>query len=198
MAAITAWSKHYPLIIKPSHLWLLILQAVAIHVEQHAEDLRGKWVIHTGKKELSVMRNNFVKGSMDNDWESVIKEFVEQIDKNTINNVVPLLNSDYSTSNGTENISCKVTIMDICKSYFDYKIYTLCGFPKIILNGTKQDWILLKEKSETLLKNQCEKEFGSKWSEALLPIIDRFINAYDGNIDCLFWNSMIKKRCSSW
>jgi len=49
------------------------------------------------------------------------------------------------------------------------------------------------KKCKSLLKNQCEEKFALKWSESLLPILDRFINAYDGEIDCLFWNSMIKQ-----
>merc|ERR1711933_383971 len=35
------------------------------------------------------------------------------------------------------------------------------------------------------------------WSESLLPILDRFIAVYDGDIDCVFWNSMIKRGAMS-
>ena len=36
------------------------------------------------------------------------------------------------------------------------------------------------------------KQFGQTWSNTLLPILDRFIAVYDGDIDCIFWNSMVR------
>ena len=83
--------------------------------------------------------------------------------------------------------------MDICKSYFDFTVMTFCGFPKITLTGTKQDWIKIYNKTKILLKTKVESNFGEKWGKSLLPILERFIIAFDGKIDCLFWNSMIKR-----
>ena len=82
--------------------------------------------------------------------------------------------------------------MDICKNYFSYHAYTFCGFPEITLDGTKQDWIKLKQKTIKLLNEKVDKKFGMEWGKALLPLLDRFIVAFDGQIDCAFWNSMIK------
>ena len=83
--------------------------------------------------------------------------------------------------------------MDICKNYFEYSFRTACGFPKIILTGTKQDWVKLYHKTEKLLNTKVDPYFGKKWGNALLPILKRFVMAFDGKIDCLFWNSMIKR-----
>lgn len=52
VAAFQAFKEHRPLIISPDHIWLLILQAFAVHVRQNAEELRHKFVAHDGKKEL--------------------------------------------------------------------------------------------------------------------------------------------------
>merc|ERR1719295_1316111 len=192
-ASMTAWSMHYPFRFKPEHIWLLILQGVAVHVDQNAEKLRKKYVNHEGKMTLTVRRDGFVLGSDENDWEGVIEEFVEQIDANTVKDTVQLFDCDFSGSTMMEKICAKVTIMDICKNYFSYRIYSMCGFPQITLDGTKEDWIRLKQKTSALLKDKVDKEFGSRWGSALLPLLDRFIAAFDGNIDCLFWNSMIKR-----
>ncbi len=82
-AALQAWSNHYSFKIKPEHIWLLILQGVATHVDKNAEKLRDKYVQHDGKMTLLIDRDNFTVGDKNNDWISVINEFVEQIDKNT-------------------------------------------------------------------------------------------------------------------
>merc|ERR1719474_1979630 len=192
-AAIDSWSSHYPIRFKPEHIWLLILQGVAVHVDRNAEKLRTKYVNHKETMTLRVERDDFVLGSAKNDWEGVIEEFVEQIDSNTVKDTVQLFDCDFSGSTMMDKICTKVTIMDICKNYFNYMVCSMCGFPQITLDGTRSDWIRLKQKTSYLLKNKVDEQFGAQWSESLLPLLDRFIGAFDGEIDCLFWNSMIKR-----
>eukprot|EP01084_Bolivina_argentea_P041694 76955_1 len=63
-----AYAKHYPLLIKPQHIFILIIQAISIHVDKNAEQLRYKFVDHEDKMQLIVPTNaKFVKGSHDND-----------------------------------------------------------------------------------------------------------------------------------
>eukprot|EP00483_Globobulimina_turgida_P002237 UN02239 len=189
-SSLTAWSQHYPFRFRAEHIWLLILQSVAVHVDQNAEKLRKKYVDHDGKKELLVE----ISGNPSpKEWMSTIENFVNQIDKNTVEDTCKLFDCNFTTSILTEKIATKVTIMDICKNYFSYRCMTLCGFPQITLDGSKQDWIKLKQKTVKLLNEKVDKKFGAKWGQALLPLLDRFIAAYDGNIDCVFWNSMIKR-----
>merc|ERR1719474_2151866 len=192
-ASVDAWSSHYPIRFKPEHIWLLILQGVAVHVDQNAEKLRAKYVNHRGKMMLKIQRNDLRMGSTKNDWEGVIEDFVEQIDANTVKDTVQLFDCDFSGSTLMEKICSKVTIMDICKNYFEYMFCTDCGFPQITLDGTKSDWVRLKQKTNYLLKNKVDRQSGAEWGESLLPLLDRFIGAFDGEIDCLFWNSMIKR-----
>ena len=192
-ASLDAWANHYPIRFKPEHIWLLVLQGVAVHVDLNAEQLRTKYVNHDGKMKLVVRRDDFILGSDKNDWEGVIEEFVEQIDANTVKDTAQLFDCDFSGSTKMEKVCTKVTIMDICKNYFVYEVRTLCGFPQITLDGNREDWIRLKEKTSVLLKDKVDEQFGSEWAEALIPLLDRFIGAFDGEIDCLFWNSMIKR-----
>ena len=189
-SSLTAWSEHYPFRFRVEHIWLLILQAVAVHVDQNAEKLRNKYVTHSGKKELTV---DVSPNPSYQEWINVIKQFASQIDKNTVNDTCKLFECDFSTSSLTEKIATKVTIMDVCKNYFEYGMMTCCGFPQITLDGNKEDWIQLKQKTVKLLNEKVDKKFGVEWSKSLLPLLDRFIVAFDGQIDCVFWNSMIKR-----
>eukprot|EP01083_Nonionella_stella_P072920 196832_1 len=188
-----AYSEHYPLLIKPEHIFLLILQAIAVHVDKNAEKLRSKYVHHdSGKKQLHLSRDEFVRGSPDNDWQGVVSEFIQQIDKNTKKDVVPLFDSNFTSSTLNEKIAAKITLMSTCKNYFEYSMSTiLCGFPAITLGGTLQDWELLRDKVQTLLKGKVDNKFGKQWSVSLIPILDRFIAAFKGDISMVFWNSMV-------
>merc|ERR1712013_674777 len=64
------------------------------------------------------------------------------------------------------------------------------------LRGTQKDWVAMKQKLIALLKTKVTKEFGKRWGDAVLPVLDRFIDAFDGKIDCLFWNSMLRRGAS--
>lgn len=49
----------------------MILQGVSIHVGEHSEEVRSKWVLHEGKKKLNVRCDDFKMGQR-NDWASVV------------------------------------------------------------------------------------------------------------------------------
>ena len=115
------------------------------------------------------------KGNRKNDWAGVIDEFCEQIDKNTVKDTVELLEADFSNATKIDKVNAKITIMDICKNYFSYTVRTCCGFPKITLTGTKEDWIKIYNKTEKLLKTKVDATFGKKWGNALLPVLQRYI-----------------------
>ena len=115
-------------------------------------------------------------GNRKNDWSGVIDEFCDQIDKNTMKDSISLLEADFSNATKIDKINAKITIMDICKNYFEYLCCTHCGFPRITLTGTKQDWVKIYNKSEKLLKEKVDPEFGKTWSKALLPILQRYVD----------------------
>lgn len=54
----------------------------------------------------------------------------------------------FTQTTATENISMQVTVMDVAKNYFEYKMTTICGYPKVILEGTLEDWQLIRVNAE--------------------------------------------------
>ena len=50
----TAHTNHYPIRIKPDHIWLLIIQGFSHHVNINSFELRSMFVTFEGKKELVV------------------------------------------------------------------------------------------------------------------------------------------------
>jgi len=196
IAAVSeAFARHYPLALRPQHFWLLIAQAVAVHVDLNAESVRAQWVPHEGKKTLEVRCDEFVLGEA-NDWASTVSgksdSFAAQIAANTMSGVAEALAPPFSGTTHIEDIAQKIVVMNICKNYFDYRCSTLCGFPEITLEGTQADWVLLREAAERLLE-RCEPGFKTKWSSSLLPLLDKLAAARAGEVDASFWNSMCKR-----
>merc|ERR550514_946458 len=198
-AVTTAFAQHYPLALRPQHLWLLVLQGVATHVDLHAEELRQKWVAHQGKETLVVRCDDFVKGRA-NPWDTTVHGradcFAAQITSHLVEGVAGVLSPTFTgaLTTQTESIAQQMVVMDICKNYFTYKCSTMCGFPSITLEGSPQDWQLVRQHAEQLLTQQCQPEFSASWGKALLPVLDKFVTASaTGGADERFWNSMCKR-----
>lgn len=159
-AATAAFAGHYPLAVKPQHFWLMILQSVATHVEQKAEEVRDKWVYHKDKMTLNVNCDEFALGSY-NDWASVVDGkpdcFSRQISKNIVEGLEKELLPDFTNTSPVENIALKVTVMDCVKSFFSFSCSTMCGFPSIEMEGTEQDWVTLRQNAEKLVNTRCTK-----------------------------------------
>merc|ERR1711893_466420 len=187
-SALQAFKNHYPLKITPDIIWITIMQGFARHVDKNAEKFRKDFVSHEGKKVIEIFRDSFVKGGV-NPWENCFPEFCEKIQENLVNpEIKNLVECDYSTTGEIDKVVSQIALMDTMKNYFSYKVTTRCGIPEIELAGEIEDWIKLRENAEKLMCN-FELDF---WFEHLLPILDKFIAAFKGDIDTKFWGSIAK------
>jgi len=179
-----AFDQHRPLILDPDCIWLAISQSLARHIEMNAEELRHHFVNHEGKETIKVVRNNYIKGSQNN-WIDSFDEFSSKI-KDYIGKKHDLIIANFSTTGPLQKAVSEIVLMDSMKSYFSYECYTWCGIPSITLEGTVEDWKLLRSKA------QCLGEFGlSDWVDNhLLPVLDQFVEASQGNVDKKFWKSI--------
>ena len=81
-----------------------------------------------------------------------------------------------------------MSIMSSMKHYLDYECMICgCGIPYINLEGTLDDWVELKKKTENLKKYEI-----NWWIETLIPILDKIVETKKGNIDIEFWRDFIK------
>ncbi|KYF80231.1 hypothetical protein BE11_43925 [Sorangium cellulosum] len=182
-----AYAHHYPLVLTPDAIWLCIAQGFAIHVNENAERLRGKFVRHEGREPLVVTRDDFVKGSPDNDWPCVFGEFSAQIAAH-IGRQRDLVVCDFSTTGPVERAASEIVLMDALQHYFKYELWTVCGIPEITLEGTVDDWISIRRRASALGEYEL-----SWWTRALEPVLDQFVAAARGRVDVPFWEVMFKE-----
>jgi hypothetical protein len=187
-----AYSYHLPLVLSPDNVWLAISQAFAIHVNQHAEELRSLFVSHQGKKTILIEENSFIKGSPYNNWPGTFSSFSKEITNHIGEETAKLITSDFSTTGPVEKTISEIVLMDTVQHYFDYVVRTLCGIPKITLLGTLSDWESIKQRAIQLEKFQCQE-----WIDALCPVLDQFIQAFKGNVSVDFWKSIYKESGGS-
>ena len=78
----------------------MILQGIALHVNQNHEVLREKWVDHEGKLGLLVIRDDFKLGWPTNNWSEVVdgneNSFRFQLESLTVKGLAEDLTPDLS------------------------------------------------------------------------------------------------------
>ncbi len=198
-AAALAFKHHLALSLRPQHLWLVIAQEVAVHVDSNAEALRSRFMLpRSGEKvrlELDITEAA-VRGLGTGDWAEFVESFVRDMELHTQEGVVAALRlstSEMSDTTSAEIVASSITSMAALKSYFSYEMLTMCGFPSITLEGTAADWRALREKAERVVTRFTLPAFSKQWLSALLPVLDRFVAVREGGgIDERFWSSMAK------
>lgn len=181
-----AFADHRPVCLSPDIIWLTLTQGLANHVNMNAEKLRRQFVEHDGKLKLVVRRDDFVKGSPENPWSGVFGEFSEKI-KEHIGPAHSLIVADYSTTGPVERAASEVVLLDAMRSYFEYEVHTLCGIPRIMLEGSVEDWESIGRRVKRWGR------FGLEWwVKPLEPLLDQFVATAQGRIDVEFWKSIYK------
>lgn len=182
----TAYYEHRPLVFSPDMIWLLICQGFSIHINQNSKKFQNQISKHTSKKKITILKQEFEKGK-DNDWSSVFNQFTDSIRANTKDNIADLMIAKFSTTTQVETIAYQVTLMETMKKYFDFDFSTGCGIHSITIEGTPEDWQILKEKTLALRKYDLEI-----WVDGLLPILDEFILASQNKPNPSFWANIYK------
>ncbi|KAJ9059118.1 hypothetical protein DSO57_1005917 [Entomophthora muscae] len=187
-----AYSQHHGLTLSPKKMFITILQGVAIHINQDPEKHRAALGIkHDGKVQLDIRYDNMTLGSAENNWPLVFNTFKMMLGGFLPEDIFSQLEKPFTTSTDLSVVVTSITIMDSFKAYFEYILSTLCGIPEVTLQGTPEDWIDLKNRTQNLLQRL---EGLDKWEATLVPVLDQFISASQGKPDVEFWKSIYKLR----
>ena len=180
-----AFAEHRPLILSPDAIWITILQGLAMHVRLHREELQPLLVAHTGRKALELYLD-IDPDSPESAWHEVISGFAGLLN-DEVEGSSSLL-SDFSTTGAVEKLVSQVCLLDVFESFFEYILFSGCGFPEIILTGEQDDWMRLRQKIELL--QPFKMDF---WLPHLREIADHFCLAIKGDVDLTHWQNMYKQ-----
>ena len=190
-AALQAFCHHIGFVLAPQQLFLVILQQIGIHVNCNSDQLRSQFVTFDEKKKIVVEVST---SPSEEEWARAFQNIRQQIAENTVPDTYDLFSLEpFSTASINEKVAGDITLMDVCQSFFDYSFMSLCGIPYFILEGTVEDWELLREKVEQLITRKTLPELQARWLPALLPTLDKIIRTRRGEEnDKFFWESFFK------
>lgn len=174
-SAVMAYNLHHHLRIRPEDVWLSILTQLSFYINAHAEELRGKFVAHEGKKELEV---RFDIGSRYTiDYGVFAKKMTQEIEKNIVD---PELREwalpAFTTTTDNDLVVASVLLMGVVQKYFDYKCCICCGLPSVTLLGEKADWEIILKRLDKLETFGAEP---TQFCALLRPVISHFVKSFD-------------------
>ena len=173
-SAITAYSRHHHLRIRPDDVWTAILTQFSFYVNAHAEELRSRFVAHEGKTLLEVKAagNRYTV-----DFGRMAQRMTDHIDQNVVD---PTLRGwiipNFSTTHKNDITVAAVLMMSTFQKYFEFKFTLMCGIPTVTLLGERADWENILHRLEKL------KEFGKEciaWYEMLHAVLRRFVESFN-------------------
>jgi len=179
----SAFSDHIPLKIDPDDIWLIFLAQVSLLVGNNPEKYRNSFVNHSGKQTIEIRNDSLVKDeeikASSKKWKFVFPDFEQRLNESMKLN----MNIAFSTTTLETYIASEILIMAAMKDYFNYRVFTMCGIPEIRINGTVDDWQLLKTK----LSEICNLIFEPHWIPKFGNFIDQCIYVIQGHGDPDYW-----------
>ena len=180
-----AYAEHRPIVLTPDVMWILICNGFSQHVNREPDRFRDYLVSHEGKMRLEITTYPETTTAQK------VEMFAGLIGENTKGDLDKLLTCNFSTTGMVERMTSQITLMDAVKPFFEYVEHLSgCGIPSVTLEGTPDDWKLLREKTREL------GNYGVKaWTDRLDPILKEFVAASEGKPNVEFWwNMAIKGR----
>src|SRR5207249_12123381 len=107
--------------------------------------------------------------------------------------IKPHLECNFSTTTKNSLTASRIVLLDMVKAYYTYKVRTMCGIPKVTLEGTLEDWTKLQEKVIQLRQLNLGMDF---WLDRLDPVVWKLIETYKGEVDEEFWAKIVSERLS--
>lgn len=194
-AAVEAYSYHQYLVIRPEDVWFAILTQLSVYINKHPEELREKFVAHTGKVDLEVVR---VGNRHTVDHNSMIEETTQLMEKKIVDpELRRWILPSFTTTSRTDEVVASILMMGALQKYFSYSFRCCCGIPSVTLLGEKSDW------EDILTRLEKLKTFGDEptyWYHLLKPVVSRFVMTFDNPASPElnhFWTRIVHRRGGS-
>ena len=104
------------------------------------------------------------------------------------------LEANFTTSTDVVKTVGRLAMMGVLKEYFEFWVMFECGIPSVTLEGTVDDWKLLRNKASHL--KSFNDDILTHWAKLLKYVLGKFIDSYRGEVDETFWSHIFTE--ASW
>jgi hypothetical protein len=184
-----AYARHNSIEINPDDIWLTILNGIRLHVKNNRDSLKDRFVSPGADTAIEIRNDSLSRNITYEEWHGVIADLFDSLQEKIPVETGEPLNVKFSTTSPIDYNISRSLVMAVASEYYTYTWAVACGIPQIKVNGTKLDWSLLKD-SFNKLASRLNLEW---WVKELNPVLDEFINVFDGKINLIHWRSIFKK-----
>ena len=189
-----AFAAHLPLSLSPDVLWYAIVHEIAVHVRLNAGHYSTLFTTKPDHKQTIRLHDDSLL-SADRDWARSIRLVHDPIRSAVGADLVDLLQPAFSTTGVEDWTSSLVALMDVVSPYYEFTWLSLCGIPRIRLEGAVQDWSELADRASELSERF---DLLGPWFADLLPVLRTVAaTAAGATVDEEFWRSFYKWRSHS-
>jgi len=188
-----SFSAHLPLSLSPDVLWYAVVHEVAVHVGLNPDRYAEVFTDTPAHRQTITVTDHSLLGP-DPDWSRSIRQVQEPLRERLGAEVTDLFLPHFSTTTPDDISSALVALMSTVSPYYRFEWITLCGIPRIRLEGRADDWLLLAQQVRAL---ESWFEDLAPWFTALHPVLNTIaataVAATTGDpVDTDFWNSLYK------
>ena len=186
---LTAYNPHRAICLRPEVLWNLFAHEVGRYVNLH-----GKECAHLFTKTPETKTTLLIPYEPGEDWCDIVLRYRPLFDGHISPDVLQVLLPRFSTTDTESEVVTLLTFMDTVSQWYDYGMYC-CGFPRILLAGTDDDWKLLRRNVYAIGEMiPGLTHYVAALGSVLRRILDTVRNA---EVDPEFWGSMFRYESNS-
>lgn len=183
------YDRHLPLALSPEVIWYTILHEIAIHSKKFPTECAHLFTMKPDEVQIVRVRDDSLRYDAPSNWGGAIQLFDDALRELVPEGSMETFLPKFSTSTKETDISMLVAFMDAASPYYAYRVSTLCGIPRIRLNGTPDDWMTLV-RNTTILSERVPGL--DSWFAELIPVLQKIHAAAEGERDLDFWQSIYK------
>jgi hypothetical protein len=137
-----SFAAHLPLSLSPDILWYAVVHEIAVHVRLNADQYAGVFTDTPGHRQTITVQDHSLL-DQDPDWSRSVRLILEPLQDRLGTDLTDLFLPQFSTTTPDDVSSALVALMATVSPYYRFEWETLCGIPRIRLEGRPHDWWLL-------------------------------------------------------
>jgi hypothetical protein len=189
------FAAHEPLSLRPDTVWYFITHQVAEYVRQNSSTYTHLFTDTPDTRQIMRVRDDSLRYDEPSDWMRTIDLFTTPLRDRLAEGTAELFLPHFSTTTVEDEAALLVSLMDAASPFYDYQVKSMCGIPKIRLEGDATDWQQLYRQAEAMAGTFRGL---SDYFTALLPVLGTIAEtAAGGRPDEHFWSSIYNENHDS-
>jgi hypothetical protein len=190
-SAYIAFGEHYALRISPQLLWYTVCHEAGTLVGLYPDKYRHLFTDSAEKKKIQV-RDDSLRYGEENDWGRSIQLVRGPLRELINSDILDIFLPKFSGMTQEDEVAILVCFMETISSYYEFEWSTMCGIPRIVVEGTAADWMLFSDNLTRMSALFAGDELDPYFQNITSIVAKIATTVAHGVADEDFWESIFK------